>query len=142
MGKWLLLILFGKGYDGSWDLALILVVASTAHALMRVLSNFMAGMGKPGKNTITLMTEILSLLVSIPVATHAYGVEGLCIAAALSASMSFGVSLLQCCREMNCSPLVLLVPRIEDLRKVSRRMSEALRRFRRDGPKQPPFGVN
>ncbi len=121
-GRPILLVLFGSQFAGAWHLALILVGTGVCHSLMRVLNNFLAGMGRPSRNTITLAVETALLLVLVPVLAHSSSIIGLAVASVCSAFVALLVATLQTCRTMRCSPMALYVTQPADLFKLHRRV--------------------
>jgi O-antigen/teichoic acid export membrane protein len=133
-GRPILLVLFGGQFAGAWHLALILIGTGVCHSLMRVLNNFLAGMGLPSRNTITLAVETALLLVLVPVLAHSGSVVGLAVASVCSAFVGLLVATVQTCRIMRCSPTALYATRRADLLKLHRRVRRLL------GDPTPPTG--
>jgi O-antigen/teichoic acid export membrane protein len=126
VGRPVLLILFGNQFADSWHLALILIGTGVCHSLMRVLNNFLAGMGRPSRNTITLAAETALLLVLVPALAHSGSIIGLAVASAASAFAALIIATFQTCRVMRCSPAALYMTRRSDLTKLHRRVRALL----------------
>jgi len=114
-GRPLLLLIFGAEYSSSWDLSLVLLITGGAHSLGRLSGSVLSGLGKPIRNSFTLIGEVVSLLVLIPLLTVRYGAMGLAMASAFSATVSLMVSLGQCSSMMQCSVGTLILPGKADL---------------------------
>ncbi|MCP4547818.1 MAG: oligosaccharide flippase family protein [bacterium] len=115
VGKPLLILIFGAEYTASWSLSLILLITGGAHSLGRVSGNFLAGLGKPSRNTITLSGEVLCLILLIPILTARMDTLGLAWASAIAASVSLLISVIQTGRLMECGVRELLLPKPGDL---------------------------
>jgi enterobacterial common antigen flippase len=127
-GRPVLLLLFGQDYAGSWPLSVVLLATGLTHSLGRILSSSLAGMGRPGCNTVTLGCEVLCLIGLVPVLSTHYGVFGLACASALAALAALGVSTLQSVRLMRCSLASLYLARVGDVFLVNRHIKQALGR--------------
>jgi O-antigen/teichoic acid export membrane protein len=114
LGQPLLVLIFGREYSSSWNLSLVLLITGGAHSLGRLSANVLAGLGKPIRNTVTLVGEVLSLAILVPLLTMSSGTIGLALASAISAVISLIISLWQTGRLMGCGMKTLLVPEKND----------------------------
>lgn len=133
LGKPVLVLLFGRRFENAWVPALVLLGTGAAHALMRVLNNFLAGMGKPTRNTVTLASEVAALCALVPFLARKYGAIGLASASASAAAVSLVVSTAQGCWEMRCTPAALFLVRMDDLAKMRRRIGGLISGWRARG---------
>jgi len=117
-GKLLVEIFFGKNFVQAFQISLIILIMRFAHALHGILSNFLAGMNMPTRNTFTLGSEMLLLFITVPLLTTRYGVYGLSWAAALSAILALSVSTYQSVIVMKCNIWDLYVLRRSDISKL------------------------
>jgi O-antigen/teichoic acid export membrane protein len=102
VGKYLVQWFFGDKYSSSFSLSLILLGTGLAHAFHRVLSNFLAGMGFPSRNTITLCCEVAMLAILVPLLSSNFDVQGLAVASAASALFGLIISTIQSLKIMKC----------------------------------------
>ncbi len=126
IGRPFLVAIFGREFAASWPLALVLIGTGVCHALMRVLNNFVAGMGRPSLNTITLAVETGLLIALIPLLAASGSALGLAVASLSSAIAALIVATTHACGIMRCSPATLYVTRRSDLAKLGRRVQHLI----------------
>ena len=120
LGRPTLVLFFGRGYEEAFPLSLVLLIMGAAHAQQSLLVNFMAGIGRPFRNTVTVAVEMVVLAIAVPVLTLRYGATGLAWAAAVAAIIALVISFYQALHAMKCSHMDLLVLRKADLAQIGR----------------------
>jgi O-antigen/teichoic acid export membrane protein len=128
VGKPVLLLVLGESAAPAWPIALVVLGSAGAHAMMRIMTSVLAGMGRPTLNTVALATEVAVLAVCIvPLGTR-FGATGLAICGVIGATAAFLVNAVQVCRVMQVSPVKLFVPLAGDVRFALARVGAYLSR--------------
>jgi O-antigen/teichoic acid export membrane protein len=128
VGRPMITWVFGRDFAASWLLALVLIGTGVSHSLMRVLNNFVAGMGRPGLNTITLGVETGLLIALVPLFAVSGSPLGLAVASVCSALAALLVATAHSCSIMRCRPATLYLTRRSDLARLGRRVQDLFAR--------------
>lgn len=92
------LLLFGAGFAGAYPYVLVLMVAATAHALIRTYGNYFAGIGRPHLSSPALAIELIVLILGIFTICPAHGINGLVVSSISAALVGVIVSAIQMSR--------------------------------------------
>jgi O-antigen/teichoic acid export membrane protein len=132
-GKPVLLLVLGDSAAPAWPIALIVLGSAGAHAIMRIMTSVLAGMGRPTLNTVALGVEIAVLALCIVPLGMRFGATGLAVCGVIGAAAALLVNMVQLCRVMHVGPITLFVPSLGDVRFAMSRVGEFVSR-RRNSP--------
>lgn len=128
IGKPFFILAFGSRFEPAWALLVILLGTTVTRGLLSLLLAFLSGRGRPGTSNYSQVTELVLLLVLVPVAASRFGATGMAAAAVAASAVGVLVASLLLTRLEGIRIGDLLLVRRDDLVAVRRRMAEMLGR--------------
>jgi O-antigen/teichoic acid export membrane protein len=113
--EYFILLLFGEKYQAAANIIKILLVGITLLSAEKILSNDLAGRGKPELNLYTsLLTIIINIILNI-IFIPIWGVNGAAVATTISYSLTFFVKLIIFCNETKVNYLSVILFNKDDV---------------------------
>ncbi|MCC7134202.1 MAG: oligosaccharide flippase family protein [Gemmatimonadales bacterium] len=128
VGKPFFILAFGSRFEPAWALMVILLGTTVTRGVLSLQLAFLSGRGRPGKSNYSQVTELVLLLVLVPIAAGRFGATGMAAAAVAASAVGVLVASLLVTRLEGIRIGDLLLVRRDDLVAVRRRMAEMLGR--------------